>query len=63
MDIIDIDDDTIDSEVLNALAVSNDHFKFAMGHKNPSSLRETVVENLKITWDDIGGLEEAHKDL
>ena len=29
MDIIDIDDDTIDAEVLDALSVSNDHFKFA----------------------------------
>jgi transitional endoplasmic reticulum ATPase len=29
MDIIDIDDDTIDAEVLNALCVTNDHFKFA----------------------------------
>ena len=29
MDLIDIDDDTIDAEVLDALAVSNDHFKHA----------------------------------
>jgi hypothetical protein len=29
MDLIDIDDDTIDAEVLEALAVSNDHFKHA----------------------------------
>jgi transitional endoplasmic reticulum ATPase len=63
MDIIDIDDDTIDAEVLDALAVTNEHFKFAMGHTNPSSLRETVVEIPNITWDDIGGLEETKKDL
>jgi transitional endoplasmic reticulum ATPase len=31
MDIIDIDDDTIDAEVLDALCVTNDHFKFAQG--------------------------------
>jgi len=29
MDIIDIEDDTIDAEVLNAMAVTNDHFRFA----------------------------------
>jgi len=63
MDIIDIDDDTIDAEVLNALCVTNEHFKFAQGHTNPSSLRETVVEIPNVTWDDIGGLEETKKDL
>lgn len=63
MDIIDIDDDTIDAEVLDALAVTNDHFKHAQGHTNPSSLRETIVEIPNITWDDIGGLEETKKDL
>lgn len=63
MDIIDIEDDTIDAEVLAALAISNEHFKFAMGTTNPSSLRETVVEIPNVTWDDIGGLEETKKDL
>jgi len=29
MDIIDIDSDTIDVEILESMAVSNDHFKFA----------------------------------
>jgi hypothetical protein len=29
MDIIDIDADTIDAEVLESMAVTNDHFKFA----------------------------------
>jgi len=63
VDIIDIDDYTIDAEVLEALAVTNDHFVFAQGHTNPSSLRETVVEIPTTTWEDIGGLEETKKDL
>jgi transitional endoplasmic reticulum ATPase len=63
MDIIDIEDDTIDAEVLDALAVTNEHFRFAMGQTNPSSLRETVVEIPDVTWDDIGGLEDVKKNL
>lgn len=29
MDVIDIDSDTIDAEVLESMAVTNEHFKFA----------------------------------
>lgn len=63
MDIIDIEDDTIDAEVLDAMAVTNEHFRFAQGATNPSSLRETVVEIPDVTWDDIGGLEDVKKNL
>ena len=44
MDVIDLEDDNIDAEILNSMAVSNDHFKTALGISNPSALRETVVE-------------------
>merc|ERR1719389_601441 len=63
MDIIDIDDDTIDAEILDAMYVTNDHFKFAQGSINPSSLRETVVEIPTTTWEDIGGLEDVKANL
>ena len=42
MDIIDLEDETIDAEILNSMAVTNDHFKTALGTSNPSALRETV---------------------
>jgi hypothetical protein len=42
MDVIDLEDDTIDAEVLNSMAVTNDHFQTALGTSNPSALRETV---------------------
>lgn len=48
MDIIDLEDETIDAEVLNSMAVSNEHFKTALGTSNPSALRETVVLILSI---------------
>ena len=44
MDVIDLEDDDIDADILNSMAVSNDHFKTALGISNPSALRETVVE-------------------
>ncbi len=49
MDVIDLEDDNIDAEVLNSMAVSNDHFKTALGISNPSALRETVVE-VSLVW-------------
>ena len=63
MDMIDIDDDTIDAEILDAMCVTNEHFKFASGQINPASLRETVVEIPTTTWEDIGGLEGVKADL
>jgi hypothetical protein len=42
MDIIDLEDETIDTKILNSMAVTNDHFKTALGTSNPSALRETV---------------------
>lgn len=63
MDLIDIEEDTIDAELLASMAVTHDHFKFALGTSNPSSLRETVVEVPNITWNDIGGLVDVKNEL
>ena len=63
MDLIDLEDESIDAEVLDALAVSMDNFRFALGASNPSALRETVVEVPNVSWDDIGGLEPVKKEL
>eukprot|EP00960_Hanusia_phi_P059808 764295-Hanusia_phi.AAC.7 len=63
MDVIDLEDETIDAEVLESMAVSNDHFRTALGSTNPSALRETVVEVPNVTWDDIGGLEATKREL
>jgi hypothetical protein len=42
MDVIDLDDETIDAEILNSMAVTNEHLRTALGTSNPSALRETV---------------------
>merc|ERR1719191_70883 len=63
MDVIDLDDDEIDAEVLDSMAVSQQHFRQALGVSNPSALRETAVEVPNVTWEDIGGLEGVKREL
>merc|ERR1712063_122733 len=63
MDLIDLEEETIDAEILDSMAVTQEHFTQAMGQCNPSSLRETVVEVPNVKWDDIGGLEATKRDL
>ncbi|GIL59709.1 hypothetical protein Vafri_14437 [Volvox africanus] len=63
MDVIDLEDEQIDAEVLNSMAVTQDHFKTALGMSNPSALRETVVEVPNVSWDAIGGLENVKREL
>ncbi|KAF9900933.1 AAA ATPase cdc48 [Lobosporangium transversale] len=63
MDLFDLDDETIDAEVLDSLAVTMENFRYALGISNPSALRETVVEVPTITWNDIGGLEKVKQEL
>ncbi|KAM3392637.1 hypothetical protein ACQJBY_013667 [Aegilops geniculata] len=63
MDVIDLEDDTIDAEILNSMAVTNDHLKTALVGTNPSALRETVVEVPNVSWTDIGGLDGVKREL
>ncbi|PAV64282.1 hypothetical protein WR25_25363 [Diploscapter pachys] len=63
MELIDLEEENIDAEVLNSLAVTMENFRFAMGKSSPSALRETVVETPNITWDDIGGLQNVKREL
>src|SRR5271155_4468565 len=63
MDLIDLDEDTIDAEVLDSLGVTMENFRFALGASNPSALRETVVETPNVKWEDIGGLEKIKDEL
>merc|ERR1712218_478742 len=62
-DLIDLEDENIDAEVLNSLAVTMENFRFAMGKSTPSAIRETVVETPNVSWDDIGGLQAVKKEL
>lgn len=63
MDLIDLDEDTIDAEVLDSLGVTMENFRFALGASNPSALRETVVEVPTVKWEDVGGLDKVKQEL
>jgi transitional endoplasmic reticulum ATPase len=63
LDVIDLDDDTIDAAVLDRMQVTMDHFRAALRAANPSSLRDAIVEVPNVHWDDIGGLEGVKQEL
>ncbi|KAI3379083.1 hypothetical protein SNEBB_005246 [Seison nebaliae] len=63
MDVIDLEDDTIDAEILNSLAVTQENLQWAMKQSNPSALRETVVEVPNVSWNDVGGLATVKREL
>lgn len=63
MEVIDLEEEHIDAEVLNSLAVSMENFRWAMSKSSPSALRETVVETPNTSWEDIGGLEGVKREL
>jgi transitional endoplasmic reticulum ATPase len=63
MDLIDLEEDTIDAEILDSLAVSQENFRYALGTSNPAALRETMVEVPNVSWNDVGGLEKVKLEL
>lgn len=63
MDLIDLEDETIDIEILNSLAVTMEDFRFGMNTTNPSVLREAQVEVPNVSWQDIGGLTKVKEEL
>ncbi|KAK7860684.1 cell division cycle protein 48 like protein [Quercus suber] len=58
-----MEDETIDAEVLNSMAVTNDDFSAALAASTASALRETFVEVPNVCWEDIGGLESVKTEL
>ncbi|CAF1296061.1 unnamed protein product [Rotaria sordida] len=63
MDVMDLQQDTIDVKVLNALVVTKKNFRFALNQSKPSALHEIVVEKPRTTWKDIHGLENVKHEL
>ena len=63
MDVIDLEDESIDAEILNSMAITNEHLKTALASMNPSAQCETIVDVPNVSWNDIGGLEGVKREL
>lgn len=60
---INLEDDTIDPEVLDSIVVTMDDFREAIKNIQPSAIREVLIEIPKVHWDMVGGLEETKGEL
>jgi transitional endoplasmic reticulum ATPase len=60
---INTEEDTIPTEVLDALSVERRDFENALKRVQPSAMREVMVEAPTIRWSDIGGLDESIEKL
>jgi transitional endoplasmic reticulum ATPase len=60
---IDLEEETIPPEVLEKMEVRMDDFRHAIKDIEPSALREIYVEIPKVTWEEVGGLQEVKDRL
>ncbi len=56
-------DEEIPEEVLKKIVVTNEDFKSALKEIQPSALREVLVQVPDVSWEDVGGLDEAKQEL
>ncbi len=60
---IDLDEDTIPSEVLDRMEVTHNDFNLAQKDVQPSALREVFIEVPDVKYENIGGLEQVIEQL
>jgi len=60
---INLSEDTIPTEVLDALSVDAKDFDNALKRVQPSAMREVMVQVPNVGWNDVGGLDEAADKL
>ena len=60
---VNVDDETIPSEVLNKISVEMNDFLNAMKGLQPSTMREVLIEKPNVKWEDIGALVDAKQQL
>ncbi len=56
-------DEAVPREILNSMQVTSSDFEAALKDVEPSAMREVLVELSEISWDDVGGLDEAKQEI
>jgi len=60
---LNLEEKVIPPEVLDSLAVTREDFLQAIKRVQPSAMREVMVQAPNVSWDDIGGLDDARERL
>jgi transitional endoplasmic reticulum ATPase len=60
---VDLEAESIPGEVLEKLEVTMDDFLGAFREMEPSALREVLVQTPNVKWEQVGGAEEAKREL
>ena len=56
-------DKAVPAEILESMKVSMDDFTAALGDVEPGGMREVLVEIPKVSWEDVGGLDDVRKRI
>jgi transitional endoplasmic reticulum ATPase len=56
-------DEAVSLETLNSMTVTAADFNDALKEVEPSAMREVLVEISKVTWNEVGGLDEARQEI
>ncbi|MET1125004.1 MAG: CDC48 family AAA ATPase, partial [Archaeoglobaceae archaeon] len=60
---IDLNAEEIPFELIESMKVTWEDFMEALKEIEPSAMREVLVEIPKVTWDDVGGLEDVKREI
>ena len=60
---IDLDEEEVPPSLIDRMIVKKDDFRGALNEVEPSAMREVLVELPKITWDDVGGLDQPKQQI
>ena len=53
----------VPTNILDKIKVTRQHFLEAMKNVEPSAMREVLIQKPHVSWDEVGGLEEAKEKL